>query len=553
MRAAIVGVASVLLGAASALAQVPARDRPEPAGTAVIRGRVMLATGDQPVARADVRATATSLKAPRTTKTDANGRYEITGLPAGRYTVSALKPNYVTASFGESRPGGPGKPFDLADGQAAGDVNFALARAGVIAGRIVDEFGDPFANVQVAVVRLQYMGGQRRIVPAQALVFTNDLGAFRLFGLSPGEYYVSATYRTSGMDSDEHFGYAPIYYPGTSNIADAQRVSIAPGQVVTGVSLTLFPVRAVRASGIALDGAGKPLGGARVLAVPKDNIFGMNAHNTMARPDGSFTVGGLTPGEYVIRTGGLGDDAGETASATITVGSADVTDIQLIGGRPTTVAGRIVFEPGPLPPRSTLRVSLQRREVDPFGGTSARISDDLTFQLKTAPCQCVLTAFAMSAPPANLLPASPAAPHWRVKRVVFNGLDVTDSGIDIPPDSSLTGIVIEMTTRSSEVTGAVTGADQQPDRDATVVAFAQDPGRWRTPTRYVVQSRLGNDDQYHLRLPAGDYFLVAVDSLEGGEWQDPDVLARLRANAVPLSIGEDEKKSLDLKVAPKPF
>ncbi|HWF87124.1 MAG TPA: carboxypeptidase-like regulatory domain-containing protein, partial [Vicinamibacterales bacterium] len=139
-------------------AQTPARDnsaRPS-TGTGIIRGRVTEAGTDRPLARVDIRAISPVVSQPRGVKTDASGQYEVTGLPPGRYVVAASKTNYLTTSFGATRAMGPGKGFDLADGQIAEKVNFALLHAGVIAGRVIDELGDPVVDAQVITFRYQY-------------------------------------------------------------------------------------------------------------------------------------------------------------------------------------------------------------------------------------------------------------------------------------------------------------------------------------------------------------------------------------------------------------
>ena len=233
---------------------VPARDggaAPQ-TGTAIIRGRVTFAGGVQPAARASVRASSPTLKTARAVKTDANGRYEIRDLPPGKYVVSVVKANFVTASFGQKRPLGPGVPFDLADGQIAANVNLSLARAGVISGRVVDEFGDPVTDAQVTTMRFVYINGERRLVQTGGgRGSTNDIGEFRLFGLPPNDYFVTArvqngTFSDTDDRSENRAGYAPTSYPGTANVNEAQRISIAAGQVVSGIALALVPVRTGR-------------------------------------------------------------------------------------------------------------------------------------------------------------------------------------------------------------------------------------------------------------------------------------------------------------------
>ena len=144
------------------------------------------------------------------------------------------------------------------------------------------------------------------------------------------------------------------------------------------------------------------------------------------QPDGSFVINGLPPGTYVVRATAATDE-GIEAVATVTVGGSDVAGVQLVGVRPSTVSGRIVFESGRTPPATqALRVSLMRPDPEPFGTASVRPHDDLTFQIKAAQGRGVLTAFVVTAPVNNPSPFSPPPGEWRVKRVVFNGYDITD-------------------------------------------------------------------------------------------------------------------------------
>ena len=76
-------------------------------------------------------------------------------------------------------------------------MNFGLPRGSLITGRVVDEFGDPATDVQVSALRYQFVQGTRQLTAAGRVVTTNDIGEYRLFGLSPGQYFVSATYRSN--------------------------------------------------------------------------------------------------------------------------------------------------------------------------------------------------------------------------------------------------------------------------------------------------------------------------------------------------------------------
>lgn len=105
-----------------------------PKGTAVIRGQVMAASTGTPIRRAQVRAMSMDGSGGGgVTSTDGEGRFEISELPAGRYSVTVMKGGFVTGQFGQRRPGDPATPIELIDAQTADKVNFALGRGGVIA------------------------------------------------------------------------------------------------------------------------------------------------------------------------------------------------------------------------------------------------------------------------------------------------------------------------------------------------------------------------------------------------------------------------------------
>ena len=58
--------------------------------------------------------------------TDADGRYEIKGIPAGTYAIAAIKPNYVRSAYGAERVEGPGKRMTLTDGQVLDKIDLRL-------------------------------------------------------------------------------------------------------------------------------------------------------------------------------------------------------------------------------------------------------------------------------------------------------------------------------------------------------------------------------------------------------------------------------------------
>jgi len=187
------------------------------------------------------------------TKTAGDGRFELRNVPAGRYKLVVRRSGYVETEYGQKKPSDPGAAFTLSPGQTKTDLIFKLIPAAVIAGRVFNEDGEPVPNASVIAAREAYQEG-RKTMTQVTQVTTDDLGAFRLFALPPGRYFVSAVERQWGnVVGDKEFsgspgqtaseqGYAKTYYPGTSDIARASAINVKEGDEVPGTDIPLKQV-----------------------------------------------------------------------------------------------------------------------------------------------------------------------------------------------------------------------------------------------------------------------------------------------------------------------
>ncbi len=308
----------VISGPGEAVGQMPGMpgSRPAKTGSGRIVGRIVAAETGTPLRRAQVRITGPDIGS-KAALSDAQGRYEFKDLPAGRFTLSASKAGYVNIQYGQNRPYESGRPIELAEKQVIDKADISMPRGSVISGRIVDEFGEPVADAMVAAMRQTWAAGRRRFVPAGRPGQTNDLGQFRMYGLPPGDYYVSATLRNAEMmmfdimgaqggptGSTPTSGYAPTYFPGTASPTEAQKVTLVVGQEAQQTDFALLPVRLSRVAGVVMSSDGKPVENAMVNLVPLSRTgdigMMMMASSSRTTKEGHFTVNGVAPGEYTL-------------------------------------------------------------------------------------------------------------------------------------------------------------------------------------------------------------------------------------------------------------
>ncbi len=540
----------------------PPRDNAsQPTGTASIRGRILTSDSGSPVRRAQVRALANELRAARLVSTDAQGKFELKDLPAGRWTLTASKAGFVSLQFGQNRPFETGRPIELNDGQAFDHADFALPRGSAITGHVLDEFGDPVAGARVQVLRFQMVQGTRRATPSGAGDQSDDTGAFRLYGLSPGEYIVSATLRTGPVgDNADGIAYAPTYYPGTGNVAEAQRLTLALGQEQGSINFALLPVKTVRVSGLVIGSGGLPLANALVtISGGSDgSAFNMLATAARTRQDGSFSVPNVSPGSYTMTAvsgfggpgrggfGGFGGGNGgapdfELASTPIVVGTDDLTGITMLTTKGGTLTGRIATAEGSSGELRTdnLQIASQPLRFEPGPAAASRpsrVEADGTFRLT-------------GLMGARLIRVNGLPQTWALKAVLLNGTDVTDTPIEFKGSEEVSGVQILVTDHVSEVNGKVTLKDQ-PTRDYTVVIFPDDPAKWAYPSRYVRSGRSDQQGQFRIRALPQDprYLAIAVDYVEDGEASDPQFLEQMKSRAMKFSLMDGESKALDLKL-----
>ncbi len=530
---------SVCAGALTVAQQRDRAVRPMPTGTASIAGRVTIDVDGriQPVRRARVTVESSALDRPRQVDTDTDGRYQLTQLPAGTYTVRAEKAGFVPRLADLRRAFQRPESFEVAAGVAV-SRDLPMVRGAAIEGQVLDGASQPAANIVVSALRFVYDENGRRPAPV-GQTRTDDRGRFRVHTLPAGEYYLEAApdpldaLTRPAVPGQPATTLERTYYPGAPRIDGGQTISLALGATTSDLVVVLPRVQTAALRGRVLDStgaatpnsmvriqrAGGPVGEVRGTVNPSNQVF-----SYPSVPSGTYWLMGVArpaPGAPL-----------EFAATPLTVAGQDLTDLVVSTTRGAPVRGHVTVAAGSLPPGRTLEVRAVPTE----------------FELPSLPGEPPLTTPATVAADGafsfdhlfgpTLFRVTGLPPGWALERVSVDEAVVTDTPVDLR-GATPRQVQIIVTSRTTTLSGSVRDDAGQPAGRARVVVFADDATMWGWRSRWIGSAEADANGRYALEgLLPGAYRVVAVPFLEDHSWRDPLILNRLHPVAAPITLRE---------------
>ena len=524
-------------------------------GTAVIRGRVIAADTGEPIYGATIRVASEETARTgftRAERTDDRGRYEITGLAAGRYVLLAYPPGdramYLQT---ERQVSGAPAVLDLEYGRILTDVDFALPRAGAISGQVVDAYGRPLAGMSVRVLARTFAGLLSRPPLPSTLSLSDDYGRYRAWGLPPGGYYVlvepgtrSAGYPTGPAGET----YVRTFYPNVTSLSAASAIKLRPSEEIGNADIRVAWSRTFNLNGVVLGGAGRPALGADVRLDLADDRGSQNTYRATTDADGRFTFERLTPGDYVLDARAATPTGGAPAVARpqrLTIAGTDVDDVSLVLHSGITLSGAIVTDIGAPPPFAPDGIQVHALATDIVEQAlvprvPGRVPGDWTFEL---PGILVPVRIRVRGLPKG----------WFVRAVMHRGQDVSDTPTDFFAVGDTGGLKVIVTDRGAVLAGTVEDAAGRP----AVLRMI-----WLVPNNSIAdptsasgtRGTLSDEDgRFELAgVPPGRYLVVAVDGRRG-ERPDLGALAEIATLGTPITLAEQERKEIRLRLVAWPY
>ena len=564
----------LLISAAQSSAQAPQREgRPR---TASIGGRVTV--GGAPAANALVtvaevdsrtRGAWAGFESPRgetiEARTDSDGRYRVTGLTEGFYVIRALSKTYVLSKspFG----------FDafmsvtLDEGESRDDVDVALARGGVITGRVIDAEGRPViaTSVRLFSVDEKDKRGEELDSHNWQMLETDDRGVYRIYGLAAGRYIISAggvwAPGLVGLKSSETF------YPDATDQSQAKIIEVKEGSEAADIDIILGVGKDTYAA------AGRVVDAETGQALPKVSVLCMEAPDKKnggirnGRPattddEGRFKCANLTPGLYELS---LWERVGVSSvyyskKIRFEVTDTDVSGLEVKAARGATISGVVVIE-GVNDP--TLKAKLQQVEVgvrvagyrgsavgggeyEHLGRVVSKIGGDGGFRLTGAPPGM-----------ASLYIEGGQEDAFLIRRVERDGAEIK-SAFEIGRGEQITGVRIVLAQANATVRGRVETAGVNLPEGCQLQIWATPiktttgneaiPASHRNKSRFVVTDEKG---RFVIeRLAPGEYELSLNAMVRVGqyEWSSAPGTSEVKQR-VTVSDGAEAMIKLTLETA----
>lgn len=541
-----------------------------PAGRLILEGQAVTVGTNAPVphARIVVAKVGGAVADYRTGVADANGRFTFRDLTAGSYRVFTERQGFLRGEHGRRTASGNGTPVWLVEGQPT-RITVTMIPTGAISGRVLDN-GRPTRGVLVRAMRASFFDGRRTLAMAD-YARSDDLGEYRLFGLAPGTYYVTAAppegpriegdayvvptipsnanrnqrqIRTAAAEAlakdlvdaaaFDNTMYVPVFFPSTTDATAAAPIEVQGGRTATGIDLTIARSPIVRVRGRVVDATtGQPVQNVSIGVAPQEGRE-LNIANVPVDASGAFELPAVPPGRYelVARTTTLSSRLSGTIAIDVRDRNLENVDIVMRPG--TTIRGRVTLTGAPAgaPPASFF---VQLNRMPNYSGYSVLLQPDGTFVMENVEAGEYRPRLA-GGRRGFVAPLS----------VRLGADDVTGRTFHVGPEHADTPLEIVVSLASGGIDVVVVDGNQRLVAGATVDLVPDAPQR-NESARY----RSASTDEFgKLRFDEvllGEYRLFTED-VDPATWQDPDVIRRFESRGTRVRVVGNARQNVTLRL-----
>ncbi len=481
---------------------------------------------------------------------DSEGNFVFTGVKPGTYMLTAQRSGFLMARYGARTFTSPGTRLTVVPGQELNGLRMEMIPQGVVAGRVVDEEGEPMQGVVVMALgsSSQGMGGNRRsrggpgggrgMFPVSQAQ-TDDRGEFRIPNLSPGKVILQiqpgrwggAPVMGSGGDpARQEMGYVTTYYPGTTDLPQAAKIDVTAGAELAGFEVKLKRTPVARVRGKVLDASGAPAKNYFVNAMPQGSGFmGFVGQQFSRQADGWFELANVAPGSYMLSVRSDGGMRGSSHTEALQVGSQNIDNLVIRLNPPVAVKGHVVQEGEEKLDLARVRIMLTS-EMPVFIQPGV-VKDDGTFEVQN------VSAGRYRVNVANLQ-------GGYIDFIKYGGTDLSGDEAEISSSPDL--LQVKVMAGGGSVSGVVT-EDGKPGAGMVYLLPADPARRTTNSAKFATPDQNGAFTIKNLR--PGDYLAFASEEPDTGFWDDPDEFRRIESKMKKVRVTKTGIETVELTIA----
>jgi hypothetical protein len=477
------------------------------------------------------------------TFTGIDGRFFFADIPAGNYTIFFSKAGYGTRNSFEFET-----RLRIGPGEVRDDVVLRMQPSAVVTGRVSDGYGEPLPRATVSVMSRGYRAGEPRWQTVQT-ERTNDLGEYRLHGLTPGRYLIAAA-SPQGLSPRgvSYREFATAFYPSGDSPEQASAVKLTWGEELAGVDFQLAPAPETTLQGMVIqDSTGDACGECSVTIQDAGGAQTLWVNPTR---EGVFVVQGVPPGPTWVLAG-LRSRAGGQAVEQIVVPASGTVEVGLAVTEGETISAEVVLENPPELEETQQEEGRRRRPPSAAFITLVGRGPAMRGPPKRANAPVAGGAVEFRSVTPGTYWIEVQTPNGGYLRAVsFGGCVLEQPEIAVVPGVPVSGLKFHIAYDGASVQGVVSSPSDEGLSERVSVLVIPEPGS----SPYAQRKTVGVG-QEGFRLPGmapGRYALYALPRHSAYNPDDPEDRRLLEPYVERVTLKKGEGATVDLDVVPDP-
>ena len=499
--------------------------------------------------------------------TDAAGRFSFKNHAPGTYGIRASLDGYFGRPINGSASATVTKSVTVEATKPIPPTDIFMAKGGIITGRVRDPNGQPVSGIDVAAMRLTYSNGRPQWTAAVSKP-TDDRGEFRIFWVSPGEYYVGVTPRAGTTPQDS---WAGTFFPGVADPTATTALVIKDGAEISGIDFSIqtiaststYKIRGKATNPLAVPnpttGAVDRNANSFILSPrepgPLDNGNPPTLQNSLpaaARPNGEFEIRNVRPGSYdlfIYYSAPVVPIPPAAAPpmqryyidrARVEIRDSDVDGVTLQIQKGTEIRGKVVSQGATSLPMDKIKINLRSQDTmpDAFAIMVGAISVDAAGNFSAPDIPSARYSLQLTWLPETAYVAD----------IRQGGTTVFNTGF---AKSSQPAVPLEIVVNASG--GTLEGNVQTPDRKpaaGTTVVLVPPVGDRQNAMKYKSMQTDDNGNFSMKGVPPGQYTLFAWESVPLTAWMNSAFLAKYQNRGRQVLVTQGTRMNIQLDQIP---